>query len=77
MTAFAERHGYNAKKFMEVYNSFGVGLKAKNALRLVNSLSNSGVFDGVPTVIVNGKYKVRRGRDIEKNISTIIYLSDL
>ena len=76
MAAFAERHGYNAEKFMEVFNSFGVGLKAKNALRLVNSLGNSGVFDGVPTVIVNGKYKVIRGRDVEKNIFNIIYLSD-
>ena len=76
MAAFAERHGYNAAKFMEVYNSFGVGLKSKNALRLVNSLANSGVFDGVPTVIVNGKYKVIRGRDVEKNILNIIYLSD-
>ena len=51
-------------------------LKAKNALRLVNSLGNAGAFDGVPTVIVNGKYKVIRGRDVEKNILNIIYLSD-
>ena len=76
MAAFASRHGYDEQKFMQVYNSFGVGLKAKNALRLVNSLGNAGVFDGVPTVIVNGKYKVKRGRDIEKNILNIIYLSD-
>tara|TARA_B100000427_G_scaffold240976_1_gene203913 strand:- start:23 stop:616 length:594 start_codon:yes stop_codon:yes gene_type:complete len=76
MAAFANRHGYDEQKFMQVYNSFGVGLKAKNALRLVNSLGNAGVFDGVPTVIVNGKYKVKRGRDIEKNILNIIYLSD-
>ena len=76
MAAFAKRHGYNEQKFMEVYGSFGVGLKAKNALRLVNSLGNAGSFDGVPTVIVNGKYKVIRGRDVEKNILNIIYLSD-
>ena len=61
---------------MEVYSSFGVGLKAKNAIRLVNSLGNAGVFDSVPTVIVNGKYKVIRGNDVEKNIFNIIYLSD-
>ena len=47
MAAFASRHGYDEQKFMQVYNSFGVGLKAKNALRLVNSLGNAGVFDGV------------------------------
>tara|TARA_Y100000748_G_scaffold302662_1_gene305423 strand:+ start:1746 stop:2339 length:594 start_codon:yes stop_codon:yes gene_type:complete len=76
MSAFAKRHGYDEQKFMEVYSSFGVGLKAKNAIRLVNSLGNAGVFDSVPTVIVNGKYKVIRGNDVEKNIFNIIYLSD-
>jgi len=76
MAAFAKRHGYDEQKFMEVYSSFGVGLKAKNAIRLVNSLGNAGVFDSVPTVIVNGKYKVIRGNDVEKNIFNIIYLSD-
>ena len=40
MAAFAKRHGYDEQKFMEVYSSFGVGLKAKNAIRLVNSLGN-------------------------------------
>jgi hypothetical protein len=71
MAAFAKRHGYDEQKFMEVYSSFGVGLKAKNAIRLVNSLGNAGVFDSVPTVIVNGKYKVIRGNDVEKIYSTL------
>ena len=61
---------------MYAFNSFGVGLKAKNALRLGKKLSDAGVFEGVPTVIVNGKYRVIRGRDVEKNIQNIIYLYD-
>ena len=76
MANFARRHGYDEKKFMDTYKSFGVGLKAKNAIRLVNALGSAAVFDGVPTVIVNGKYKVIRGRDVEKNILNIIYLTD-
>ena len=76
ISAFAKRHGYNVKKFMDAYNSFGVGLKAKNALRLGKKLNDAGVFEGVPTVIVNGKYRVIRGRDVEKNIQNIIYLYD-
>ncbi len=76
MANFARRHGYDEKKFMDTYRSFGVGLKAKNAIRLVNALGSAAVFDGVPTVIVNGKYKVIRGRDVEKNILNIIYLTD-
>ena len=66
MANFARRHGYDEKKFMDTYKSFGVGLKAKNAIRLVNALGSAAVFDGVPTVIVNGKYKV---------ISCLLYTS--
>ena len=74
--SFARKYGYDEEKFMTMYSSFSVGIKAKNATRLVNNLGNSGVFSGVPTVVINGKYKLNRTRDTELNIQNMFYLYD-
>ena len=71
---FAQRHDYDQTQFMNVYNSFGIGIKAKNALRKVRELSNAGVIEGVPTIIINGKYKFRRTVDVQKNIDNMLFL---
>ena len=76
MREFAKRNGYDDEKFMNLFNSFSVGIKANNATRLVNNLSNSGIFVGVPTVVINGKYKLNRGRDTEVNIQNMFFLYD-
>ena len=76
MREFAKRNGYDDEKFMSLFNSFSVGIKANNATRLVNNLSNSGIFVGVPTVVINGKYKLNRGRDTEVNIQNMFFLYD-
>jgi len=73
---FAKRHNYNQAEFMNVYNSFGIGIKAKNALRKVRELGNAGVLEGVPTIIINGKYKFRRTADVQKNIDNMLFLYD-
>ena len=73
---FAKRHGYDDKKFMNVYNSFGIGIKAQNALRTVRSLANAGVLEGVPTIVINGKYKFRRTGDVQRNIDNMLFLYD-
>jgi len=74
--AFAKRHNYNHTQFMNVYNSFGIGIKATNALRKVRELGNAGVIEGVPTIIINGKYKFRRTADVQKNIDNMLFLYD-
>ena len=73
---FARRHGYDEIKFMNVYNSFGIGIKAQNALRTVRSLANAGVLEGVPTIVINGKYKFRRTADVQRNIDNMLFLYD-
>ena len=73
---FAKRHGYDDTKFMNVYNSFGIGIKAQNALRTVRSLANAGVLEGVPTIVINGKYKFRRTADVQRNIDNMLFLYD-
>ena len=73
---FARRHGYDEIKFMNVYNSFGIGIKAQNALRTVRSLANAGVLEGVPTIVINGKYKFRRTGDVQRNIDNMLFLDD-
>ncbi len=61
---------------MTTYSSFSIGIKAKNATRLASSLRNSGVLSGVPTIVINGKYKLNRTRDKELNIQNMFYLYD-
>ena len=73
---FAKRHGYDDTKFMNVYNSFGIGIKAQNALRTVRGLANAGVLEGVPTIVINGKYKFRRTGDVQRNIDNMLFLYD-
>jgi len=50
--AFAKAHGVDAKKFMDAYNSFGV---ASNLQRADQKTQRYRV-EGVPQIIVNGKY---------------------
>ena len=73
---FAKRHGYDDTRFMNVYNSFGIGIKAQNALRTVRALANAGVLEGVPTIVINGKYKFRRTGDVQRNIDNMLFLYD-
>ncbi len=73
---FAARHDYDQTRFMNVYNSFGIGIKAKNALRTVMELGNAGVLEGVPTIVINGKYKFKRTADVQKNIDNMLFLYD-
>ena len=74
--AFAKRHGYDAEKFMNVYSSFGIGIKAMNALRKVRELSSAGVMEGVPSIYINGRYKFKRSADVQNNINNMLSLYD-
>jgi len=52
MTAFAKAHGIDEKKFMDAWNSFSVASNLNRA----NELTQRYHVEGVPVVIVNGKY---------------------
>jgi protein dithiol oxidoreductase (disulfide-forming) len=50
--AFVTKNGLDAKKFAEVFHSFSVAAKAKQAVRLAESYK----IEGVPTLAVHGRY---------------------
>ena len=43
---------------------------------VVRNLANAGVLEGVPTIIINGKYKFRRTGDVQRNIDNMLFLYD-
>lgn len=50
--AFVEKNGVDKAKFLEVFNSFTVATKAKQASRLVDAYK----IDGVPALGIHGRY---------------------
>ena len=54
MTAFVEKNGVDRKKFLEEYKSFGVD----GLVRKVKKKQSEYKIQGVPGVVVNGKYLV-------------------
>ncbi len=52
MKAFVARHGVDAAKFAEVFGSFAVSSKARQATQL----SDAYQIDGVPALAVHGRY---------------------
>ncbi|MES2535780.1 MAG: thiol:disulfide interchange protein DsbA/DsbL [Pseudomonadota bacterium] len=49
---FIEKQGVDKKKFLEVYNSFGVQTKVRRATQLQQEYK----IDGVPTIAIDGRY---------------------
>ena len=54
LTAWAVAHGVDKAKFTEAFNSFAVSTKASHA----EELSRKYQVEGIPKVVVNGKYVV-------------------
>jgi thiol:disulfide interchange protein DsbA len=52
IVAFMQKNGVDAAKFKEVFSSFSVNTKAKQASRLVDAYK----IDGVPALGIGGKY---------------------
>ena len=57
--------GVDAAKFEKYYKSFGVRTKAKKMNKEQNFFKGKGALKGVPTFIVNGKYRVNFGGKTE------------
>jgi protein dithiol oxidoreductase (disulfide-forming) len=53
LAKFFAAHGVNETQFKEAYNSFAVDSKMRNA----PAMTTRYVITGVPTIIINGKYK--------------------
>jgi protein dithiol oxidoreductase (disulfide-forming) len=52
IAAFMEKNGIDKAQFLEVYNSFSVQTKAKQATRLAEAYK----IDGVPAMGINGRF---------------------
>ena len=52
LSQFISNHGYNAKKFEELFDSFGTEIRMNKASRLAREYQIS----SVPTLVINGKY---------------------
>ena len=57
---FFKGFGIEKERYLSVSNSFGVN----NAVKQANNRMRQWTVTGVPTIIVNGKYKVSRTREI-------------
>jgi len=53
LAAFFVKHGVSKETFMETFNSFSVDSKVRRATDLTKRYG----IDGVPTLVVNGKYR--------------------
>lgn len=75
LVAFAAQQGINADQFRKAYDSFYVNMKVRRAAELERRYG----IDGVPTIIVNGKYRTGVGQagSKERLIEVIDYLVKL
>ncbi|MDH3690412.1 MAG: thiol:disulfide interchange protein DsbA/DsbL [Gammaproteobacteria bacterium] len=53
LAEFAAEHGVDKKQFLDAYNSFAVDTKLRHAQSMVRKYETT----GVPTIIVDGKYR--------------------
>jgi thiol:disulfide interchange protein DsbA len=53
LVAFAEEQGIDGKEFRDAYNSFFVNMKVRRAVEMGQRFG----VDGVPAVVINGKYR--------------------
>jgi thiol:disulfide interchange protein DsbA len=75
LVAFAAEQGINADEFRKAYESFYVNMKVRRAAEVERRYG----IDGVPTIIVNGKYRTSASQtgSNEKLIEVIDYLVKL
>ncbi len=66
---FFKKHGVNEKKFNETFDSFSVQTRIKQSKALVDKYG----INGVPTLIINGKYRVSTS-NMDSNDAKLIKL---
>jgi protein dithiol oxidoreductase (disulfide-forming) len=69
-----QKHGVDAKKFIETMKSFGVQSKARRAVQLTTAYK----IDGTPAMAVQGRYTISadQGRSQQGMLETVNYLID-
>ena len=65
LATFFKKYGVSIDEFNELYSSFGVSVKTRQA----DSLSREYKITGVPAFAVNGKYVILR-RNLKNDIET-------
>ena len=69
-------NGVDGEKFDKLMKSFSVNSKAKQMKKNQTDLTNRGVLSGVPTLVVNGKYRINNREldrnDVEKDLNNLI-----
>ncbi|HET7670158.1 MAG TPA: thiol:disulfide interchange protein DsbA/DsbL [Burkholderiales bacterium] len=72
LTQFLQKHGVDAKKFLETMKSFGVQSKTRRAVQLTTAYK----IDGTPAMAVQGRYTVSadQGRSREGMLETVNHL---
>ena len=71
-------NGADGAKFDKLMKSFSVVSKANYMKKQQDFFGKKGALTGVPTIIVNGKYrinpeKIERGKNYEKNYTDLVY----
>ena len=72
LAKFFAEHGVKEEDFKKAYNSFGVKSKAGQAVKRTANYQVS----GVPTLVVNGKYRIVNNRpfDVNRMLRVVDYL---
>ena len=71
LSALVASVGGDAAKFEKLMSSFGVNSKAKQMKKFQDEMTRKGAITGVPTIIVNGKYKAET-----RNLNRADFLGD-
>ena len=70
LAAFFATHGVEEAKFRELFSSFGVQARVQQADKKARAYRAS----GVPTLIVNGKYRVQVQKDVFEVVNHLVDL---
>jgi len=75
LVQFAEEQGIDGAKFRELYNSFFINMRVRRAQEMTERYG----IDGVPSVVVNGKYVTSPSQtgSRERMVEVIDHLIDL
>ena len=72
IAAFMAKNGVDAKRFMSIFNSFGVRAKVQQANQLMDTYG----IDGVPTLVVQGRFATSpaTAKSADKALAAVDYL---
>lgn len=72
MSDWVAAHGVPRQQFLNAFNSFGVQMEARRATQMVNDYQ----IDGVPTLAIQGQYKLSAGRPATPTTAAVLQEAD-